>query len=238
MDKPVRLCSRSEPLHASIWPTAFKLGLQFKEELFVSNLKKQKKQQTKKSNVPKLWSPWHRSQERGVPLCVFEIIHLHYAGLCAVWCRRDVLCSAKPRACLWHCINNSHTAIISVIPSRSHTPRITRIILIFKTVTLKRRGGKGGNKKPDPVFVADSAVEGERGFAEHQNFCRLPKEPPDGAYYFSCTCFYHKTTEKEEWQGGEREIKAMREIKAKDKKGIESFCYCKKTRDVFVFSVP
>lgn len=67
MDKPVRLCSRSEPLHASIWPTAFKLGLQFKEELFVTNLEKKKK---KKSKLPKLWSPLHRSQERGVPASV------------------------------------------------------------------------------------------------------------------------------------------------------------------------
>lgn len=58
MDKPVRLCSRSEPLHTSIWPTAFKLGLQFKEELFVSNLKGEKKKtKNKKSNLPKLWSP-------------------------------------------------------------------------------------------------------------------------------------------------------------------------------------
>lgn len=78
------------------------------------------------------------------------------------------------------------------------------MILIFKSITLKRRRGKGENKKPDPAFVADSAVEGERGFAGYQNFCMLPKEPPDGAYYFSHTCFYHKTIEKEEWQGGER----------------------------------
>lgn len=112
--------------------------------------------------------------------------------------------SAEHRTRLWHYINNSHTAIIYVIPSRSHTPRITHIIRIFKSVTLKRRGGKGGNKKPDPVTVADSAVEGERGFAEYQNFCMLPKEPSDGAYYFSRTYFYHKTTEKEEWQGGDR----------------------------------
>ncbi|EOB01813.1 hypothetical protein Anapl_01527 [Anas platyrhynchos] len=33
------------------------------------------------------------------------------------------------------------------------------MILIFKSITLKRRGGKGGNKKPDSAFVADSAVE-------------------------------------------------------------------------------
>lgn len=35
--------------------------------------------------------------------------------------------------------------------------------------------GKGRNKKPDPIFVADSAVEGEHGFAEYQNLCLLPK---------------------------------------------------------------
>lgn len=212
MDKPVRLCSRSEPLHASIWPTAFKLGLQFKEELSVSNLKKKKP--TKPEQAPKALEPLHRSQERGVPacVCVFEMIHLHYAGLCTVWCRRDGSYSAKHRARLWHCINNSNTAIISGIPSRSHTPRITRRILIFKSITLKRRRGKGGNKKPDPAFVADSAVEGERGFAEYQNFCVLPQEPPDGAYCFSPTHFSHKTTEKEEWQGGERGIKTMRHV--------------------------
>lgn len=73
------------------------------------------------------------------------------------------------------------------------------MILIFKSVTLKRREGKGEKKKPDSAFMADSAAEGERGFAYYQNFCMLPKESPDVAYYFSCICFYHKTTEKEEW---------------------------------------
>lgn len=59
MDKPVRLCSRSEPLHASIWPTAFKLGLQFKEELFVTNLEKKKE----KEQAPKALEPF--AQEPG-----------------------------------------------------------------------------------------------------------------------------------------------------------------------------
>lgn len=110
MDKPVRLCSRSEPLHASIWPTAFKLGLQFKEELFVTNLEKKKRKRASSQSSGALCT----GARRGVclPLCVFEIIHLHYAGLCAVWCRRDVLYSAKHHARLWHYINNSNTAII------------------------------------------------------------------------------------------------------------------------------
>lgn len=33
------------------------------------------------------------------------------------------------------------------------------MILIFKTSPLKTRGWKGGNKKPNSVFVADSAVK-------------------------------------------------------------------------------
>lgn len=85
MDKPVRLCSRSEPLHASIWPTAFKLGLQFKEELFVSNLKKKT---TTTEQTPKALEPFSQEPGEGCAcLCVFEMIHLHYTGLCAVWCR-------------------------------------------------------------------------------------------------------------------------------------------------------
>lgn len=86
------------------------------------------------------------------------------------------------------------------------------MILSFKSITLK---GRGGNKKPNSAFVADSAVEGERGFACDQNFCMLPKESPDVARYFSCICFYHKTTEKEEWSecsGGEGEIREMRHV--------------------------
>lgn len=63
MDKPVRLRSRSKPLHASIWPTAFKLDLQFKEGFFLTNLKKS-------SMLPKLCTPLQMSWERGVCLCV------------------------------------------------------------------------------------------------------------------------------------------------------------------------
>jgi len=89
------------------------------------------------------------------------------------------------------------------------------MILIFKSITLKRRGGERGSKKPASAFVADSAAEGEQGVVYYQNFCMLPKDCPDVAYYFSCICFYYKTTEKEEWkecQGGEREIKEMRHM--------------------------
>lgn len=71
MDKPVRLCSRSEPLHASIWPTAFKLGLQFKEELFVSNLKKKKKTTNQKEQCPKALEPLAQEPGEGcASVCV------------------------------------------------------------------------------------------------------------------------------------------------------------------------
>lgn len=75
---------------------------------------------------------------------------------------------------------------------------------------MKRRGGKGQNKKPDPVFAADSAVESELGFAEYQNFCILPKELPDGAYYFSSYMFLpqnHKKIRK----GGREERKKLKQ---------------------------
>lgn len=54
-----------------------------------------------------------------------------------------------------------------------------------------------------------------------------PQKPPHGVYYFSCTCFYHKTTAR----------KSGREEREKLKQWgtwIVSFCYRIKTRDVFI----
>lgn len=54
--------------------------------------------------------------------------------------------------------------------------------MIFKSITRSKKG-RGWNKKQDSVFVADSAIGDEHGFAYNQNSQMLPQEFSDAAYY-------------------------------------------------------